>query len=137
MGYHQLERTIFCSSPCVRHFMLIFFRINIQLRESSLSKGYHHKFLKFAKCSPYVSDGHDYHQFMFLHDWKVSPPPPPPKSKKKDSDQSMILAAAPGNLSISNQKIFNGNIQHCLFCGYSYPGICIRFVFSSRSSNKK
>ena len=103
------------------------------MRGSSLSKEDYHKFLKVTNSSPDGSDGHDHQQFMFLHDWKVRTLPPP--HNKKDSDWLMILAASPGNLSISNQKIFSGNIQHS-FCSYLYPGICICFVFSSRIPHK-
>ena len=82
MGYRQLGRMIFCSSPSIRHFHVYFFGINFQLRESSLSKEDYHKFLKFTKSSPDASDGRDYQQFMFLHDWKARPPPPPPNFRE-------------------------------------------------------
>ena len=45
--------------------------INIQLRESSLSKEDYHKFFKVTNSFPDASDGRDHQQFMFLHDWKV------------------------------------------------------------------
>ena len=126
---------IFCSSPGVRHFHVVFFwlffLINVQLHR-------YHKFLKVTNSSPDASDGLA-PQFMFLHDWKVrTPPPPPPPHTHTHTQQKRQInrfSSIAGNLSISNQKIFSGNIQQS-FCRYLYPGICICSVFSTRIPHK-
>ena len=55
------------------------------------------------------------------------PPPPPPPPNKKDSDWSMILAASPGNLSTSEQKIFSTNIQHSFGAIYIQGFVSVLF----------
>ena len=73
------------------------------------------------------------------------PPPPPLPSPTKRLRSSMISAALLGNLSISDLKIFSGNIQHSylyLFCFLKQNSVkkyksAVTRSLSSRSESAK
>ena len=129
-----MGRTIFCSSLPVRHFhVYYFFRVNIQLRESILSKEDYHKFLKFTNSSPDASDGRDHQQFMCLQDWKV---PLPQQERLRLINGFSSIAGKLGTYPYPTRKCSVAT-YNILFAAICIPGICICFVFSSRIPHKK